>query len=56
LNHEKKWVYGSLLLTVAFFIILIFIPLLTISDTIGTPINAPSRATQTAAPDEHGGH
>jgi len=56
LNHEKKWVYGSLILTVAFFIILIFIPLLTIADTIGTPINAPSRATQTASPDEHGGH
>ena len=37
LNHEKKWIYGSLLLTVAFFIVLIFVPLFTTMDTIGTP-------------------
>ena len=42
LNHEKKWIYGALLLTVAFFIVLMFVPFLTISDTIGTPIHAPS--------------
>ena len=42
LNHEKKWIYGSLLLTVAFFLFLIFVPLLTISDTIGTPIVPPT--------------
>src|ERR1700689_3911513 len=35
LSHEKKWIYGSLLVTVAFFIILMLVPLLTISDTIG---------------------
>ena len=29
LSHEKKWIYGSLILTVAFFIVLIFIPLFT---------------------------
>ena len=39
LNHEKKWIYGSLLLTVAFFIVLLFVPVLTTSDTIGTPIH-----------------
>jgi cytochrome c oxidase subunit IV len=47
LSHEKKWIYGSLLLTVVFFIALIFIPLLTVSDTIGKP--NPSQ-TQVVAP------
>jgi cytochrome c oxidase subunit 4 len=38
LSHEKKWVYGALLLTVAFFVVLMLVPLLTISDTIGRPL------------------
>ncbi|MGB7220448.1 MAG: cytochrome C oxidase subunit IV family protein [Vicinamibacterales bacterium] len=38
LSHEKKWIYGTLLLTVVFFIVLMFVPLLTVSDTIGTPM------------------
>src|ERR1700731_1700432 len=41
LSHEKKWVSGALLLTVAFFIVLMMVPLLTISDTIGRPLAAP---------------
>ena len=41
LNHEKKWIYASLMLTVIFFIVLLFVPLLTISDTFGTHISAP---------------
>ena len=53
LSHEKKWVYGSLLLTVAFFVVLMSIPLLTTADHIGTPINAPSRMGHTAAPAGH---
>ena len=40
LNHEKQWIYGSLLLTVAFFIVLMFVPLFTTMDTIGTPSHA----------------
>ena len=36
LSNEKKWIYGSLILTVAFFIVLMFVPILTVSDTIGT--------------------
>ena len=55
LSHEKKWVYGSLLLTVAFFLVLMFIPLLTVADNIGTPINAPSRMSHTPAAGEHAG-
>jgi cytochrome c oxidase subunit 4 len=44
LNHEKRWVYGALLLTVAFFIVLMFVPMLFIMDGIGTPLAAPAAA------------
>src|ERR1700745_1670954 len=37
LNHEKKWIYGALVLTVMFFVVLILLPNLTVGDTIGTP-------------------
>ena len=36
LSHEKKWIYGALLLTLVGFLVLIFVPLATISDGIGT--------------------
>jgi len=36
LSDEKKWIYGSLLLTVLFFIVLLSVPSFTIMDTIGT--------------------
>jgi caa(3)-type oxidase subunit IV len=53
LSHEKKWVYGALLLTVAGFIILLFLPLVTVLDGIGT-LSEPARAAaEHAAP---GGH
>ena len=39
LSHEKQWIYGALLLTVVFFIVLMFVPLATIADTIGTPMH-----------------
>ena len=42
LSNERKWIYGSLLLTVVFFIVLMTIPIFTTMDTIGTPINAPA--------------
>ena len=50
LSHEKKWIYGSLILTVIGFIVLMTVPGLTIGDNIGTPIHveAPSAA--------HAGH
>jgi caa(3)-type oxidase subunit IV len=48
LSHEKKWIYGSLLLTVAFFIVLIFVPFFTVSDEIGKP-----NAGQTMVPAAH---
>ena len=54
LNHEKRWVYGSLVLTVAFFVVLMLIPLLTTADQIGTPIAVPAAAG--AAEAGHEGH
>jgi cytochrome c oxidase subunit 4 len=35
LSHEKKWIYGALILTVVFFVVLIMLPNLTTADTIG---------------------
>jgi caa(3)-type oxidase subunit IV len=42
LSHEKKWIYGALLLTAVFFVVLVFLPLLTVADGIGTPIARPA--------------
>ena len=50
LNHEKQWIYGALLLTVVFFVVLMFVPLLSILDGIGTLSDSARAAT------EHGGH
>src|SRR6185369_9815248 len=44
LSHEKKWIYGALLLTVVFFFVLLFLPLLTVSGGIGKPIGGPPAA------------
>src|SRR5262249_42226919 len=40
LSNEKKWIYGALLLTLAFFIVLMSVPMFTVGDSIGTPIGA----------------
>src|SRR5215831_20943317 len=53
LSHEKKWIYGALLLTVAFFIVLMFVPLLTVSDTIGTLADSARHASEQARPAGH---
>ena len=37
LSHEKQAIYGALLLTILFFIVLMFVPLLTNLDGIGVP-------------------
>src|SRR5689334_7296007 len=37
LAHERKWIYGALVLTVVFFVVLMLLPGLTIADSIGTP-------------------
>src|SRR5436190_10338002 len=51
LSHERKWIYGSLLLTVVFFIVLMTIPLFTTLDHIGTPEHA--AAAEHASPERH---
>jgi cytochrome c oxidase subunit 4 len=56
LSHEKQWIYGSLVLTVVFFIILMFVPIFTTMDTFGTRTTAPAVQEAGAAPDEHAGH
>ena len=56
LSHEKKWIYGSLILTVAFFIVLMFVPLFTTMDTIGTHVPGPAEVAAGAPADEHAGH
>ncbi|MBI3491999.1 MAG: cytochrome C oxidase subunit IV family protein [Acidobacteria bacterium] len=48
LSAEKKWIYGALLLTVVFLIVLMFVPILTVNDGIGTPTRASAGA--------HAGH
>jgi caa(3)-type oxidase subunit IV len=50
LSHERKWVYGALILTVIGFAILMLVPSLTINDSIGTPIHVAAPAG------EHVGH
>jgi cytochrome c oxidase subunit IV len=37
LSHEKRAIYGALLLTIVFFLVLLFIPVLSMMDHIGTP-------------------
>jgi caa(3)-type oxidase subunit IV len=44
LSHEQKWIYGTLVLTVVFFVVLLFLPLLTTEGTIGKPLGAPAAA------------
>ena len=51
LSHEKKWIYGSLILTVIFFVVLLMLPNLTVSDTIGkvSPYTATAEQAATKA-------
>jgi cytochrome c oxidase subunit IV len=44
LSHEKKWIYGALVLTVIGFFILMTVPYFTVHDSIGTPIETPAAA------------
>jgi cytochrome c oxidase subunit 4 len=52
LSHERRWIYGSLLLTAAFFTVLIFIPLFTGFDTFGSPVHVEKKVTT----EDHSGH
>ena len=48
LNHEKKWIYGALILTVVFFVVLMLLPGLTVADGIGTKSPYSAAAEQAA--------
>jgi caa(3)-type oxidase subunit IV len=48
LNHEKKWIYSALVLAVVGFLLVIFLPLLTIGNGIGTPLQVPHAAAEPA--------
>jgi caa(3)-type oxidase subunit IV len=50
LSHERKWIYGALLLTLIFFILVMALPSFTMMDHIGTPIHVAAPAA------EHAGH
>ena len=52
LSHEKKWIYGALILTVLGFLILMTVPMFTTMDTIGKRVPAIGGA----AASEHPGH
>jgi cytochrome c oxidase subunit IV len=54
LNHEKPWIYGSLILTVIGFFVLMLVPVFTTMDSIGTAIVVPGVAG--AAEAGHEGH
>ena len=54
LNHEKAWIYGSLVLTVMFFAVLMLIPFFTISDTFGE--HRPAITVHEAPAGEAAGH
>jgi hypothetical protein len=44
LSHERAAIYATLALTVVFFVVLMFLPLLTDLGTIGVPIKQPAAA------------
>jgi caa(3)-type oxidase subunit IV len=48
LSHEKKWIYGALMLTALGFLLVIFLPLFTIGNEIGRPIPAAHAAGEHA--------
>jgi caa(3)-type oxidase subunit IV len=42
LSHERRLIYGALVLTVIGFIVLMSVPFFTVHDSIGTAIEAPA--------------
>ncbi len=49
LSDERKWIYGALALTAFFFLMLIFVPLFTMADHIGTLSDTARMVTERAA-------
>jgi caa(3)-type oxidase subunit IV len=53
LSHEKRWIYGALILTVVGFFVLLLVPLFTTMDSIGAPVHQPAAAHAAAGAPEH---
>jgi cytochrome c oxidase subunit 4 len=53
LSHEKKLIYAALILTVVFFVFLIFIPLFTVSDQVQRGVPPIDLGAKPAAPTPH---
>ena len=58
LNNEKNWIYGTLILTVIFFIVLLFIPATWDTSSIGYGNGAYENVSHDQPNDDHhnGGH
>jgi len=59
LNNEKKWIYGTLILTVIFFFVLLFMPLFWHTNNVGYGNGAYENVSHGHSDDEHhhgGGH
>ena len=59
LNNEKKWIYGTLILTVIFFFVLLFMPLFWHTNNVGYGNGAYENVSHGHLDDEHhhgGGH
>jgi cytochrome c oxidase subunit 4 len=56
LSHEKRWVYGSLVLTAIFFAVLMLVPLFTTMDHIGTKSATAMAPSHAATPAGATGH
>jgi len=53
LSNERKWIYGALMLTVVFFIVLMSVPLFTVLNGIGTLSETARAAAEKAAQAGH---
>jgi caa(3)-type oxidase subunit IV len=52
LSHERRWIYGALILTLIGFLVLMTVPMFTVMDSIGTPTGA-ANASHSEPPVHH---
>jgi len=53
LNHEKKWIYGALILTAVLFVVLMLLPGLSVADGIGKSVGFASVPAEQHEPAGH---
>ena len=49
LSHERRWIYGSLVVTAVGFVILMLVPVFVTTDTIGQSVEGPAATHQEGA-------